>query len=215
MTPRCLPCMERNFEHEYACVIPLVSVITNDRTAHFPPKRVCACRGDLLNSVTEIDRMISGFGNILGIHFFSLYLLGFLLFSFKKATRSFQAKILSGLNHVSWENMKVLCACFASKNPKVRLDWSSWTICSAVSQSLGLQTAMCQLMWVWATCSTPGLKVGPTQTLWIESGVLPGRGNGAPWRKMKNVRYATIVLPCVIISMWLCLRYIKSSTSSS
>lgn len=37
-----------------------------------PPKRVCAYRGNLLSSVTEIDRMISGFGNILGIHFFSL-----------------------------------------------------------------------------------------------------------------------------------------------
>lgn len=183
MTPSCLPVWKETLSiNKHAWFHQCQSSQVTEQHVS-PPPRVCACRGDLLSSVTEIDRMISGFGNILGIHFFSLYLLCFLLFSFKKVNRSFQAKILSGSNHVSWENMKVLGACFASKNPKVHLDWSFWTICSAVSQSLGLQTAVCQLMWLWAICSTPGLKVEPTQTLWIESGVLPGRGNGAPWQK--------------------------------
>lgn len=76
-----------------------------------PPKRVCACRGDLLSSVTEVYRRTSGFGNVIGIRFFSLHLLGLLLFSFKKTTRSFQGKILSGSCAVgTYENsLSLLC----------------------------------------------------------------------------------------------------------
>lgn len=192
-----------------------MSVITSDRTARFPPtKRVCACRADLLSSVTEIDRMISGFGNILGIHFFSI---SYVFFSFplKKSTEVSRPKFFQDQIMCHGKIWKFSVPALPAKIPRFTLIgvFEPYALLSANHWGCRLQCAN----WCGSGPHAPpqGWRWGPPRPCGMKVGCFQGREMGPHGKKMKNVHYATIVLPCVRIIMWLCFRYIKSSISSS
>ena len=181
-----------------------------------PPKRVCAYRGNLLSSVTEIDRMISGFGNILGIHFFSLSI-SQVFFSFPlrrppevSRPKFFQDQIIC--HGKIWSSLCLLC--------QQKSQGSSWL------EYLD-HVPCCQPITGAVDCNVPtdvglghvlhpraegGAHSDPVDWKW-------GAAREGQWgsmaKKWKNVHYATTVLPCVKIIMWLCLRYNKPFISSS